>query len=49
MISQWFLRFGVLFALAGMSLGIYMGITHDHTLAPGNATDPSASCISPVR
>jgi len=37
MISQWFLRFGVFFAVAGMSLGIYMGITHDHTLAPVHA------------
>lgn len=37
MISKWFLRFGVLFAVAGVSLGIYMGATHDHTLAPVHA------------
>ena len=37
MISQWFLRFGVLFAITGMCLGIYMAATHDHTLAPVHA------------
>lgn len=26
-----------LYALAGMALGIYMGITHDHTLSPAHA------------
>jgi cbb3-type cytochrome oxidase subunit 1 len=37
MISQWFLRFGVLFGLSGMGLGIYMAASHDHTLAPVHA------------
>jgi hypothetical protein len=37
MISQWFLRFGVLFALIGMCLGIYMAASGDHTLAPVHA------------
>lgn len=37
MISQLFLRFGVLFAIIGMSLGIYMAATHDHVLAPVHA------------
>lgn len=37
MISQWFLRFGVLFAIVGMCLGIYMAASHDHTLAPVHA------------
>lgn len=26
-----------LYALAGMALGIFMGITHDHTLSPAHA------------
>lgn len=29
-----FLKIGSLTALLGVSLGIYMGISHDHTLAP---------------
>jgi len=37
MISTWFLRFGVFFALVGMCLGIYMAASHDHTLAPVHA------------
>ena len=37
MVSQWFLRFGVLFAMVGMGLGIYMAATHDHTLSPVHA------------
>lgn len=37
MISQLFLRSGVFFALVGMSLGIYMAATHDHTMAPVHA------------
>lgn len=37
MISHWFLRFGVLFALVGMCMGIYMAASHDHTLAPVHA------------
>jgi hypothetical protein len=37
MISKWFLRFGVLFAIAGMCLGIYMAASHDHVLAPVHA------------
>lgn len=37
MISKWFLRFGVLFAVIGMCLGIYMAASHDHTLAPVHA------------
>lgn len=37
MIGNWFLRFAVLFALAGMGLGIQMGAAHDFTLAPVHA------------
>lgn len=33
----WFIGFAVLFAIAGMSVGIYMGIADDHTLAPAHA------------
>jgi hypothetical protein len=32
MTSAWFLRFGVVFALIGVVLGIYMGKAHDFTL-----------------
>jgi hypothetical protein len=32
MTAHWFLRFGVLFALIGILLGIYMGKAHDFTL-----------------
>jgi hypothetical protein len=32
MTSAWFLRFGVIFALIGIALGIYMGKAHDFTL-----------------
>jgi hypothetical protein len=37
MISRLFLSFGVLFGLGGMMLGIYMAVTHDHTMAPVHA------------
>ncbi|TPQ51258.1 hypothetical protein C2U72_09215 [Prosthecomicrobium hirschii] len=37
MIGNWFLRCAVLFALAGMGLGIRMGIVHDFTLSPVHA------------
>lgn len=37
LISTWFLRFGILFAIVGMCLGIYMAASHDHTLAPVHA------------
>ena len=37
MTSNWFLRFGVFFALCGMGLGIHMAATHDHVLAPLHA------------
>lgn len=33
----WFVAFAVLFAVVGMGLGIFMGITEDHTLAPAHA------------
>lgn len=33
----WFIAFAVLFAVVGMGLGILMGITEDHTLAPAHA------------
>jgi len=37
MASVWFLRFGVVFAILGMGLGIFMGAVHDFTLAPVHA------------
>ncbi|MGE5368705.1 MAG: hypothetical protein ACM3PD_03795 [Chloroflexota bacterium] len=37
MISALFMRFGVAFALIGMGLGIFMGATHDFSLAPVHA------------
>ncbi len=37
MVSKWFLRAGVLFALAGMGLGIFMAASQDHILAPVHA------------
>ena len=33
----WFIGCAVLFAIAGMALGIYMGISNDHALAPAHA------------
>jgi cbb3-type cytochrome oxidase subunit 1 len=33
----WFLALAVLFAIIGMGVGIYMGISEDHTLAPAHA------------
>lgn len=37
MISKWFLRLSVLFALIGMGLGIQMGVSEDFQLAPVHA------------
>jgi len=37
MIAKLFLCFGVLFAIVGMSLGLYMGANEDFTLAPVHA------------
>jgi hypothetical protein len=37
MAAVWFLRFGVVFAVVGMGLGIAMGASHDFTLAPVHA------------
>jgi len=37
MISAWFMRFGVIFAIVGMALGIHMGAAHDFSLAPVHA------------
>jgi hypothetical protein len=37
MISAWFMRFGVVFAIIGMGLGIHMGAAHDFSLAPVHA------------
>ena len=34
MISAWFLRFGMIFALIGMALGLHMGASHDFSLSP---------------
>jgi hypothetical protein len=34
MVGNWFLRFGVLFGLAGIGLSIYMGYEHDQKLSP---------------
>ena len=33
MVGNWFLRLGVLFSLAGLALGTYMGMQHDFKLA----------------
>ncbi|TBW35782.1 hypothetical protein EYW49_15415 [Siculibacillus lacustris] len=37
MVSKWFLRVAVLFALAGMGLGIFMAAAADHRLSPVHA------------
>jgi hypothetical protein len=37
MAATWFMRFGILFALIGVSLGIYMGITHEFQFSPVHA------------
>jgi hypothetical protein len=37
MISAWFLRFGMIFALIGMALGLHMGASHDFSLSPVHA------------
>lgn len=36
-ISQWFLRLAVLYLIAGVSLGIFMAASHDHTMHPVHA------------
>ena len=36
-ISQWFLRLSVLYLIAGVSLGIFMAASHDHTMHPVHA------------
>jgi hypothetical protein len=36
-IDRWFLRVAVIYALAGMILGIAMGISEDHTQFPAHA------------
>ncbi|RYZ95964.1 MAG: cytochrome-c oxidase [Moraxellaceae bacterium] len=35
--SQWFLRLAVLYLIAGVSLGIFMAASHDHTMHPVHA------------
>ncbi len=35
--SNWFLRIAVLYIIVGVSLGIYMGASGDHTLHPVHA------------
>lgn len=36
-ISQWFLRLSVLYLIAGVSLGIFMAASHDHSMFPVHA------------
>jgi hypothetical protein len=36
-ISNWFLRLAVLYLLAGVSLGIFMAASHDHSMFPVHA------------
>lgn len=36
-ISQWFLRLSVLYLIAGVSLGIFMAASHDHSMHPVHA------------
>lgn len=36
-ISNWFLRLAVLYFIAGVSLGLVMAASHDHTLRPVHA------------
>ncbi len=36
-ISQWFLRLSVLYLIAGVSLGIFMAASHDHSMSPVHA------------
>jgi hypothetical protein len=36
-VSDWFILTGVLFALAGMALGVAMGMVHDFSLEPVHA------------
>lgn len=36
-ISQWFLRLAVLYLIAGVSLGIFMAASHDHSMHPVHA------------
>jgi hypothetical protein len=36
-ISQWFLRLAVLYLIAGVSLGIFMAASHDHSMFPVHA------------
>ena len=35
--SNWFLRLAVLYLIAGVSLGIFMAATHNHTMFPVHA------------
>lgn len=36
-LANWFLRLAVLYFVAGVSLGLYMGMTQDHTMHPVHA------------
>jgi len=36
-ISNWFLRIAVLYLIAGVSLGIFMAASHDHSMFPVHA------------
>lgn len=36
-VSQWFLRLSVLYLIAGVSLGIFMAASHDHSMHPVHA------------
>jgi len=35
--SQWFLRIAVLYLIAGVSMGLYMAASHDHSMFPVHA------------
>ena len=36
-ISNWFFRLAVLYLIAGISLGLYMAASHDHSMFPAHA------------
>ena len=36
-VDRWFLRIAVVYALAGMTMGIAMGMSHDHSQYPTHA------------
>jgi predicted permease len=36
-VSNWFFRLAVLYLIAGVSLGLYMAASHDHSMFPAHA------------